>query len=126
MSGQGTAAKVDAPRMTAASRWVVFLHALFFVLGFTLVCTLLGSAAGLLGRSLNLYMPVIQKLGAILLVIFGLTTLGVFRWLVNFLERHVDVQQNPAAEALASVLNFPNQLLYTEKRVAEMLSLIHI
>ena len=104
----------------AASRWVVFLHALFFVLGFTLVFTLLGSAAGLLGRSLNLYMPVIQKLGAILLVIFGLTTLGVFRWLVSFIERRVDVEQNPAAEALVSVLNFPNQMLYTEKRVAEM------
>lgn len=101
-------------------RWGVFLHAFFFVLGFTLIFTLLGSAAGLLGRSLNPYMPVIQKFGAILLLIFGLTTLGVFRWLVNVLERRVDVRQNPAAEALASLLNFPNQLLYTEKRVADM------
>jgi cytochrome c-type biogenesis protein len=122
LSGEGVAqVKAGAPSLvSAASRWVVFLHALFFVLGFTLIFTLLGSAAGLLGRSFTLYMPVIQKLGAILLVIFGLTTLGVFRWLVNFLERRVDVQQNPAAEALVSVLNFPNQLLYTEKRVAEM------
>lgn len=102
------------------SRWVVFFHAVFFVIGFTLVFTVLGSAAGLLGRSLNQYMPVIQKLGAVLLVIFGLTTLGFFRWLVGQVERRSNMQQNPAAEALVSVLNFPNQLLYTEKRVTEM------
>ena len=113
--------KTGAPNLpNPTSRWVVFLHALFFVLGFTLVFTLLGSAAGLLGRSLNQYMPVIQKLGAVLLLVFGLTTLGFFRWLVNFIEQRVDVQQNPAAEALASLLNFPNQLLYTEKRVTDM------
>jgi cytochrome c-type biogenesis protein len=103
-----------------ANRWVVFFHAVFFVLGFTLIFTLLGSAAGLLGRSLNLYMPVIQRLGAVLLIIFGLTTLGFFRWLVNFVEKRIDVSQNPAAEALVSLLNFPNQILYTEKRVTEM------
>ena len=76
----GDQQQVKASRV---GRWTVFLHALFFVLGFTLVFTVLGSAAGLLGRSLNVYMPVIQKLGAILLVIFALTTLGLFRWLVN-------------------------------------------
>lgn len=101
-------------------RWTVFLHALFFVLGFTLVFTVLGSAAGLLGRSLNMYMPVIQKLGAILLVIFALTTLGLFRWLVNQIKARVDVSQNPAAEALVSLLDFPNRMLYTEKRVTDM------
>jgi len=105
-------------RSDGAARWSVFLHAFFFVLGFTLIFTLLGSAAGLLGRSLNPYMPVIQKFGAVLLLIFGLTTLGVFRWLANAIERRVDVRQNPAAEALVSLLNVPNQLLYTEKRVA--------
>ena len=122
LSGESTSAvkPVAVNPAATSSRWVVFLHALFFVLGFTLIFTLLGSAAGLLGRSLNLYMPVIEKLGAVLLVIFGLTTLGFFRWLVNFITQRVDVTQNPAAEALVSVLNFPNQLLYTEKRVTEM------
>ncbi|MCB0021747.1 MAG: sulfite exporter TauE/SafE family protein [Caldilinea sp.] len=107
-------------KASRVGRWTVFLHALFFVLGFTLVFTVLGSAAGLLGRSLNVYMPVIQKLGAILLVIFALTTLGLFRWLVNQITARVDVSQNPAAEALVSVLNFPNRMLYTEKRVTDM------
>lgn len=115
VSGQLAGRKGDG-----AARWGVFLHAFFFVLGFTLIFTLLGSAAGLLGRSLNPYMSVVQKLGAVLLLLFGLTTLGVFRWLVNALERRVDAKQNPAAEALASLLAVPDQLLYTEKRVADV------
>jgi cytochrome c-type biogenesis protein len=98
----------------------VFLHAFLFVFGFTLVFVLLGSAAGLLGRSLNPYMPLVQKLGAVLLTLFGLTTLGVFRWLVDRIQRRVDLAQNPAAEALVSLLEVPNQLLYTERRVAAM------
>ncbi|MBK8046975.1 MAG: sulfite exporter TauE/SafE family protein [Anaerolineales bacterium] len=110
----------DAPAGGNVSRWAVFLHSCFFVLGFTLVFTLLGSAAGLLGRSLNEYMDVLQKLGALLLVVFALATMGVFRWLVRTISKRVDVTQNPAAEALVSVLDFPNKLLYTEKRVGDM------
>lgn len=105
---------------SSAQRGGVFLHAFLFVVGFTLVFVLLGSAAGLLGRSLNPYMPVVQKLGAVLLTLFGLTTLGVFRWLVDWIQRRVDLAQNPAAEALVSLLEVPNQLLYTERRVAAM------
>ncbi len=102
------------------SRWAVFMHAVSFVAGFTLVFTILGSAAGLLGRSLNTYMPIIQQLGAILLVIFAAATLGIFRWLISAIRQRVDVKSNPAAEALISILDFPNRLLYTEKRVTDM------
>ena len=102
------------------SRLAIFLHALAFVLGFTLVFTLIGSAAGLLGKNLNAYLPMIQRLGAILLTIFGLVTLGVFRWLVNLLRARIDLNTNPAAAALVSILNFFNTLLYTEKRLTDM------
>ncbi|MBW7882483.1 MAG: sulfite exporter TauE/SafE family protein [Caldilineaceae bacterium] len=108
------------PVAEKTNRLVVFAHAFFFVLGFTLIFTLVGSAVGLLGQSLNQYMSVVQRLGAVLLVIFALTTIGVFRWLVDVLNRNIDMNENPAAEALASVLAFPNMLLYTEKRVAGM------
>jgi cytochrome c-type biogenesis protein len=103
-----------------SSRLVIFLHSLAFVLGFATVFTLIGSAVGLLGQGLNQYLPTIQRLGAILLVIFALVTLGVFRWLVDFISRKVDLRVNPAAEALVSILDFFNALLYTEKRVADM------
>ncbi len=101
-------------------RHVVFLHALAFVFGFTAVFTLLGSAVGLLGQNLNFYMRPIQQFGAVLLVVFALVTLGVFRWLANRLRSAVDLQQNPAATALVSFLEFFNALLYTERRVTEM------
>jgi cytochrome c-type biogenesis protein len=101
-------------------RLVVFLHSVFFVLGFTTVFTLLGSAAGLLGSSLNQYLPAMQRLGAIMLVIFGLSTLGVFRWLVDKIRARTDLDTNPAAAALVSVLDFFNGLMYSEKRVTDM------
>jgi cytochrome c biogenesis protein CcdA len=76
------------PRPPApGNRGLIFLHALAFVFGFGLVFTLLGSAAGLFGQRLTVYEDIIQRLGAILLVIFGLTTLGVFRWHTRLLQQ---------------------------------------
>jgi cytochrome c-type biogenesis protein len=49
-----------------------------------------------------------------------LTTLGVFRWLVNLISRRTDLQRNPAAAALVGLLDFFNMLLYTEKRITGM------
>ena len=112
--------KKQASSTGDSSRLAVFLHALAFVLGFTVVFTLIGSAAGLLGQNLNAYLPMVQRIGAVLLAIFGLVTLGVFRWLVNLLSTRTDLNANPAAAALVSILNFFNTLLYTEKRMTEM------
>lgn len=108
------------PRPAVANRGLVFLHALAFVFGFTLVFTLLGSAAGLFGDRLTAYADVLQRLGAILLVIFGLTTLGVFRWLSDRIRQSTNIAANPAAAALVSIFDFFNTLLYSEKRVTEM------
>lgn len=118
----GPNAKSTSPARSdlSSDRLQVFLHAVAFVLGFGLVFTILGSAAGLLGRSLNVYMPVIQRFGAILLVIFGLATLGVFRWLTNAISQRIDLNTNPAAAALVSVFVFFDRLLYTERRVTDM------
>ena len=102
------------------SRWIIFFHAVAFVLGFSLVFILLGTAFGLLGHGLDQYRGFIQQLGAVLLVFFAATTLGVFRWLADALSGRFDVSSNPALEALVSVLNLPNQLLYSERRVAGM------
>lgn len=105
---------------SGSSRLAVFLHALTFVLGFTFVFTLIGSAAGLIGQNLNLYLPMLQRVGAILLVIFGLVTLGVFRWLVNRLRADGLADRNLAVSAVVKVMDFFNTLLYTEKRITDM------
>ncbi|MGL4651249.1 MAG: cytochrome c biogenesis protein CcdA [Caldilineaceae bacterium] len=108
--------------MMQVSRMATFGHAVFFVLGFTVVFTLLGSAIGLLGRSLNPYMPVVQKFGAILLFIFALITFGVFSRVSAWLRAKYDLNSNPAAAALVNVLDWFNALLYTERRVTDMSS----
>lgn len=108
------------PRREGSGRLAVFLHAFAFVFGFGAVFTLIGSAAGLLGHSLNFYLRPIQQFGALMLVIFALITLGVFRWLANRMRATIDLDQNPAAAALVSFLDFFNALLYTERRVTDM------
>ncbi|MBI1297904.1 hypothetical protein GC175_23470 [bacterium] len=103
------------------SRSTTFFHALAFVAGFSIVFTLIfGPLVVLLGHGLNQYLPLLQKFGAILLFIFALVTLGVFRWLINVISKATDLNSNPAAQALVDVLNFFNTLLYTERRVTEM------
>lgn len=103
-----------------ASRMTTFTHALAFVLGFTVVFTLLGSAIGLMGRSLNQYMPIVQKFGAILLLIFALVTFGIFSRVSLWIRSKTNVNTNPAAAALVNILDWFNALLYTERRVTDM------
>ncbi len=121
MAHIATGVNVQSQAKGQVSRRVTFLHALAFVLGFSIVFTFLfGPAAVLLGQGLNLYFSLLQKLGAVLLLVFALVTLGVFRWLVRFISDRVDLQTNPAAMALVTVLSFFSTLLYTERRVTEM------
>lgn len=109
-------APVAKSAIDSVPRHVVFLHSLFFVLGFTIVFTLTGIAVGLFGSALN--QQLLMQIGAIVLFIFALATLGVFRWLVRKITEHFNPSQNPAAAALISILDFPNKLIYSEKRVA--------
>ena len=53
-------------------RLPLFLHALFFVLGFTVVFTLIGALAGLAGISINPNDPVVRWVSGGLLIFFGL------------------------------------------------------
>lgn len=51
-----------------------------FCLGFLLAFLVFGLLAGLFGAALAPYKYVLQKLGAVLVIVFGLYLLGVFRW----------------------------------------------
>ena len=97
-----------------------FFHSLAFVIGFGAIFTLLGSAAGFLGQNLNSYLPLIQRIGAILLAVFGLTTLGVIGWIVSRVQSNGRLIANPAVAALVDILSFLNALMYTERRVTEL------
>ena len=65
-------------------------------------------------------MPLIQRLGAVLLAIFGLTTLGVLSRIVNRVQANDRLSANPAIAALVDILSFLNALMYTERRVTDL------
>ena len=67
----------------------VLINALAFVIGFSIIFILLGTAAGALGMLLGPWRPLISRLGGVLIIIFGLTMLGVVRLPMLAAEHHV-------------------------------------
>ncbi|HEY5940316.1 MAG TPA: cytochrome c biogenesis protein CcdA, partial [Gemmatimonadales bacterium] len=82
------------PEVTGRRR-AALTHALLFVAGFSLVFVLLGASATALGRALNYYQVWLQRVGGVLIILFGLLCLGVFK--VNLLtqERRVHLERKP-------------------------------
>lgn len=88
--------------MTSRRR-IAFTHALLFVLGFTLVFLLLGATATALGRTLAFHKVWLQRLGGVLIILFGLVCLGVIRADVLLQDKRVHLQDKPLG-FLGSVL----------------------
>jgi cytochrome c-type biogenesis protein len=86
------------------NRWVTFTHGLAFVLGFSLVFILFNILAAALGGMLLGVRPWLAKLGGVIVVIFGLHMIGVFR--ITFLEYDVRIhsQIDPRWGYLSSLL----------------------
>lgn len=53
-------------------RWFTFSHAVALVAGFTVIFVALGALGGALGQTLNRAVPVIVRVGGVMLVVFGL------------------------------------------------------
>src|SRR5512141_522129 len=78
---------------TENNRFITFTHGLAFVLGFSVVFVTLGVASAFLGRLLFDLRGLLEKIGGIVVIIFGLHMTGVFR--IPFLEYDTRVQQLP-------------------------------
>jgi len=78
---------------TESNRFVTFTHGLAFVLGFSAVFILLGVATSAFGRFLFDLRFILSKVGGIVVIIFGLHMIGIFR--IPFLEYDTRVQQLP-------------------------------
>ena len=76
-------------------RRAALLHALLFVGGFSLVFVLLGASATALGRALNYYQVWLQRVGGVLIIIFGLLCLGVFKVGILNQERRLHLDHKP-------------------------------
>ena len=78
---------------TETNRFITFTHGLAFVLGFSFVFISLGVASASLGRVLFDLREVLAKVGGIVVIIFGLHMIGVFR--IKFLEYDTRIQELP-------------------------------
>ena len=79
-----------------SSRAQVFLTSLIFVLGFSLVFIALGASATAVGKFLFARLPLLSKIAGVVLILFGLHTMGVFRMAFLDQEKRVHAQRKPA------------------------------
>jgi cytochrome c-type biogenesis protein len=77
------------------SRRAALVHSLLFVLGFTLIFLALGASATALGQLLGYQKIWISRIGGVLVIIFGLYTLGVFNIALFSQERRVHIANKP-------------------------------
>lgn len=74
------------------------VHSALFVLGFSLVFIGLGASATALGGILRRSLPLLQQIGGIVIVLFGLYLLGVLRIPALMVERRVHLASKPAGK----------------------------
>ena len=86
------------------SRRVIFLHGLFFVLGFSAIFVALGAAASGIGQLLYAYRLVLMKVGGVVIVIFGLHTLGVLKIPFLYYDTRRHYRPRPKLGYLSSAL----------------------
>lgn len=82
------------------------IGSIFFVLGFALVFTLLGASASAVGRLLDAYMPVLSKIAGVVIMIFGLHTMGILpiRWF--YYEKRLGLGKLPPGWAGSFAMGF--------------------
>ena len=80
----------------ATSRLQVFVTSLAFVIGFSLVFIALGASATAIGKFLFAKLPLLSKIAGVILIVFGLHTMGVFRLAFLETEKRVHAQRKPA------------------------------
>ncbi len=61
------------------ARFITFLHAVMFVVGFTLTFVVLGATASVLGSFLRAYQFQLRQIGGIVLILIGLHLAGVLK-----------------------------------------------
>ena len=84
-------------------RRAALIHGLLFVGGFSLIFILLGASATALGRALNYYQVWLQRIGGVLIILFGLLCLGIFKVSLLAQERRLQLERKPVGY-LGSVL----------------------
>ena len=79
----------------ARARRAMLIHGGLFVAGFSLVFIALGASATMLGSMLNYYSTWVQRVGGVLLIVFGVYLLGLIRIPGAGRELRVHVAEKP-------------------------------
>jgi cytochrome c-type biogenesis protein len=79
-----------------AARRLVLARSLAFVLGFSLVFIAFGASASAIGQFISDKSPILAKVAGILIIIFGLHMMGVFRLAFLDSEKRAQTQRKPA------------------------------
>lgn len=72
------------------------LHSALFILGFTFVFTLLGTAAGVVGEALFVFKDFLRILGGALIILLGLYLAGIIRLPFLDIERRITISSKPS------------------------------
>jgi cytochrome c-type biogenesis protein len=84
-------------------RRMAMIHALLFVFGFALIFVILGASATALGSALKYYQVWLQRVGGVLIIIFGLYAMGLLKLGFLQMDQRVHLDRKPIGY-LGSVL----------------------
>jgi cytochrome c-type biogenesis protein len=82
------------PELAGATRRV-FFASLAFVAGFTVVFVVLGAAASTLGQAVSAYKSILGKVAGVVLILFGLHTMGVLPIGLLYREARIQTDAKP-------------------------------
>lgn len=84
-------------------RRMAMIHALLFVFGFALIFVILGASATALGSALKYYQVWLQRVGGVLIIVFGLYAMGLLKFRFLQMDQRVHLDRKPIGY-LGSVL----------------------
>jgi cytochrome c-type biogenesis protein len=88
-------ASLEEMRSHGAARRLVLARSLAFVLGFSLVFIAFGASASVIGQFVADKSPILAKIAGILIIVFGLHMMGVFRLAFLDSEKRAQTQRKP-------------------------------
>ncbi len=95
--------QLDDEHPDAKVRLTVLLHSLCFILGFSVIFILLGAIAGIASSNIQMYLREglgwVEKIGGLLIFLFGVHMTGLFHFGVLLGEKRVQLQQKPSGFA---------------------------
>ncbi len=82
--------------VTGVIRRKALSHALFFVLGFSVIFVALGASASLIGVIFSEYRDAVSEIGGMIIIVMGLVLMKVIKWDFFMREAKWSVREKPA------------------------------